>query len=114
MLPSVSLREITVEAVGQRVFRVSAQVANDGYLPTLSAIGVRARWPRRIRVDLETGQGQRVLSGRAVQLLDAIRGSGNSMTLTWTVVADPGSTVTLRAASPVAGAASQTITLRAR
>jgi hypothetical protein len=36
------------------------------------------------------------------------------MTLTWTVVADPGSTVTLRAASPVAGAASQTITLRAR
>jgi hypothetical protein len=114
MLPQLVLREVRVEAIGARVFRVSAQLANDGYLPTLSAIGSRVRWPRRIRVDLETAAGQQVVSGRRVQLLDAIRGSGSSTPLSWTIVAEPGSTVTLKASSPVAGAVTQTITLRAR
>lgn len=114
MLPRISLREIKVESLGSRVFRVTAQVANESYLPTLSAMGMRARWPRRVRVDFETGRGQELVNGRAVQLLDAIRGSGNAVTLSWTVVADPGSSVTLKAASPVAGSATQTITLRAR
>jgi hypothetical protein len=114
MLPQLSIREVTVDAVGPRVFRVSAQVANDGYLPTLSAMGARSRWPRRVRVDLQTSSGQQLVNGRAVQMLDPIRGSGNSATMTWMVIGDPGSTVTLKAASPVAGAASQVITLRAR
>ena len=114
MLPSISLREVRVEAVGARVFRITAQVANDGYFPTQSAIGTRVRWPRRVRVDLELRSGQQIVSGRPVVLLDAIRGSGNADEVSWTIVADPGSTVTLRAHSPVAGSASQTITLRAR
>jgi hypothetical protein len=114
MLPAISLREVTVEPLGARVFRISAQVANDGYLPTLAAMGTRARWPRRVRVDLTTTTGQQIVSGRAVQQLDAIRGSGASSTVSWTVIGDPGSTVTLKAESPVAGSATQTITLRAR
>ena len=114
MLPSISLREVRVEAVGPRVFRITAQVANDGYFPTASAIGRQVRWPRRVRVDLETRSGQQIASGRAVQLLNPIRGSGGAEELSWTIVADPGSTVTLKAHSPVAGTASQTITLRAR
>lgn len=114
MLPQIAIREVKVEAVSARVFRISAQLANDGYLPTLAAIGSRSRWPMRIRVNLETTAGQQVISGRPVQLLDAIRGSGNSTTLSWTIIGDPGSTVTLTAASPVAGAATQTIALRPR
>ena len=114
MLPSISVREVKVESLGNRVFRVTAQVANEGYLPTISAIGERVRWPRRIRVDLETRSGQQIVSGRPVVLLGAIRGSGNSEDVSWTLIAEPGSTVTLKAHSPVAGSASQTITLRAR
>jgi hypothetical protein len=114
MLPQISLREVLVESLGPRVFRVTAQVANDGYLPTLSAMGSRVRWPRRIRVDLEASASQQIVSGRAVQQVDAIRGSGGSTTLTWTVVADPGSSLTLKAESPVAGSTSQVITLRPR
>ncbi len=114
MLPQLALREIRVEAAGARVFRITAQVANTGYLTTTSAIGVRVRWPRRVRVDLETGAGQSIVSGRGMQLIDAITGSGGSVELSWLVVGDPGSTVTLKAATPMAGAASETITLRAR
>ncbi|MFQ5746721.1 MAG: M14 family metallopeptidase [Gemmatimonadota bacterium] len=111
MLPSLSLRDVLVEAVRGRAYRITARVANDGFLPTLSALGERARWPRRVRVELQTN-GQRIAGGRAVQLLGAIPGSGGSVDLTWLVVGAPGSKVTLRASSPVAGRASETLTLR--
>lgn len=114
MLPSIALRGVVVEAVGDRLFRVTAQVANDGYLPTLSAMGQRARWPRPVRVELKLGSGQELAGGRATQLLTPIAGSGRSTELTWLVVAPAGSTVTLEAASPLAGSASRSITLRAR
>ena len=106
-LPQVALRDIRVESAGARVFRITAQVVN-------SAIGAQVRWTRRVRVDLETGKGQSIVSGRNMQLLTSVDGSGGSTELTWLVVGDPGSTVTLKAATPVAGAVSETITLRAR
>lgn len=113
MLPSVSLRDVQVEAVGNRVWRISADVVNDGYFPSLSAIGSRVRWPRRVRVDLGVGNNQSIASGRSMQLLNPLRGAGGFTRLSWVVVGDAGSTVTLNAASPVSGEATQTITLRA-
>jgi hypothetical protein len=114
MLPRLALREIRVEQVQARVFRITAQVANVGYLPTNAAIGAAVRWPRRVRVDLVTGSGQDIASGRAMQLLSSIPGSGGSAELSWLVVGAPGSTVTLKAETPMAGSVSETITLRAR
>jgi hypothetical protein len=114
MLPQLALREVRVEAVGDRVFRVTAQVANTGYLPTNAAIGTRVRWSRRVRVDLVTGANQSIVSGRGMQLIDAITGSGGSTELSWLVVGAAGSTVTLKAETPMAGSVSETITLRAR
>ncbi len=114
MLPKLELRVASVEAVGTRTWRITAHVANTGFFPTLSGMGARARWARRIRVDLETGNGQEIASGRAMQLLNPLRGSGTSTELTWVVVGAAGSTVTLSAASPVVGEARETITLRAR
>jgi hypothetical protein len=112
MLPSIELRGVTAEPLGQGAWRITAQVANLGYLPTMTALGPRARWPRQIRVDLKTGQGQTLVSGRAMQLLGPIQGSGRSTELSWVVTGSRGSTIELSAESPVAGAASTTITLR--
>ena len=114
LLPRVALREVRVEPVSDRVFRVTAQVANDGFLPTQSAIGARVRWQQPVRVELKTSGDQQVAGGRAVQLLGPVAGSGRSTELSWLVVGAPGSSVTLEAASASAGRASQTITLRAR
>ncbi len=114
MLPQLALREIRVEQVQQRVFRITAQVANTGYLPTNAAIGAAVRWPRRVRVDLITGEGQSIASGRNQQLINAIAGSGGATELSWLVVGAPGSTVTLKAETPMAGSVSETITLRSR
>src|SRR5690606_2344110 len=106
-------RDVRVELVGDRVYRVTAELGNDGYLPTTSAIGVRARWPRRVRLDIDLN-GQSIASGRKVQLLDPIPGSGGTTEVSWLVVGAAGSSVTVRAESPVAGSVSRTITLQAR
>jgi hypothetical protein len=112
-LPRAEVRNVRIEALGGRVFRVTAEIANAGYLPTQSDLGGMVRWPRRIRVELETGANQSITGGRAIQLLDPIPGSGRSRELTWVVVGDPGSRVVLHASSPVAGMASYPLTLRA-
>ncbi len=112
-LPRAEVRNVRVEALGSRVFRITAEISNAGYLPTQSELGGMVRWPRRIRVELVTGANQSLTGGRTTQLLDPIPGSGRSHELTWVVVGDPGSRVTLRASSPVAGMASYPLTLRA-
>jgi Zinc carboxypeptidase len=112
ILPSVRFHNVRVEAAGDQVYRISAQLFNDGYLPTLAAIGERARWPRRIRLELRADQNQTVSGGRAVELIGAIPGSGGSIERSWVVVGPPGSRMTLRAVSPVAGEAVETVTLR--
>lgn len=110
LLPSLAIRDVKVEPVAAGVFRIKARVANLGYLPTVSQVGGRVRWPRRIRVELKT-DGQQIESGRKIQLLDAIAGSGGSSEVSWIVSGRPDSRVTLSASSPVAGSVSQTITL---
>ncbi len=114
LLPRLELRVASIEAVGTRTWRIKAHVANTGYFPTLSAMGARARWAQRVRVDFKTSAGQEIASGRTMQLLNPLRGSGTSTELTWVVVGAAGSSVTLSAGSPVAGEVSETITLRAR
>lgn len=111
LLPSISLRDIQVEALSDDVFRVEARVVNEGFFPTLSGLGELVRWPRRVRVEVVT-DGQAIASGQAVQLLGALPGSGQGETVEWVVVGRAGSRITIRAASPVAGESSQTVTLR--
>lgn len=111
LLPSLVIRDVRVQQVGSGVFRVTARVSNLGYLPTVSQVGGRVRWPRRIRVELVT-DGQQIESGRRIQLLDAMPGSGGFAEVTWIVTGRPDSRVTLNATSPVGGNATQAITLR--
>lgn len=114
MLPRVSTSRVTVTEVGPRVYRINAVVTNDGYLPSNAAIGVRSRLPYRVRVELRTGSGQELSSGRVLQFIDALPGSGASQTFEWVVVGAPGSAVTLTVGSPHAGLATQTINLSPR
>jgi len=111
LLPQVAWRDAKAESLGRNAWRITAQVANTGFLPTRAAIGEKARWPRQIRVSL-TGNGLEVAGDRAIQLVGTIAGSGRSEELSWVVTGAAGTTVTLRAESPVAGTAVTTLTLR--
>lgn len=111
MLPRIALREVRHERVGDGVWRVHAEIANLGGLPTTSDLATRLRQPRRVRLDLDLN-GATLLSGEAIQLLGAIDGGGRSTMVEWTVAARPGTTITVTAGSPVTGTASQSLTLR--
>ncbi|MES2123734.1 MAG: M14 family metallopeptidase [Gemmatimonadota bacterium] len=111
MLPRVALRDVKAEALGDGVWRISASVANEGVLPTATALGARLRNPRGVRVDLDAKGGE-ILSGQKVQLLQPIPGGGRSTRLEWTLTGARGATVELRAGSPVTGTSLQTISLR--
>jgi hypothetical protein len=110
-LPRIALRNAKVTPVGTRTYRIEVELANEGYFPTLSAIGVKAFWPRKIRLALDTG-GQTIVGGRPVELVGPIPGGGASEKFRWVVVGDPGASVTITATSPVVGTASETLKLR--
>lgn len=115
MLPKTGLVAApTVESVGPRVWRVRADVVNEGFLPTNSALGVRSRLPMRVKVELGLGAGQSLASGRKLTFINALRGSGSTERVEWTIVGEAGSTVTLTVGAPNAGLSTHTITLRAR
>jgi len=111
LLPAVSVRDVRVEALAGGAYRVRVRIANEAYLPTQSALGERARWPRRVRVEIAT-DGQQIAAGRAIQLLGPLPGSGQGVELEWVLVGEAGSRITIRASSPVSGESTQTVTLR--
>jgi hypothetical protein len=112
MLPSIALRELKTESLGSGLFRITVEVANDGYLPTSSTVGDMVRMPRPVRVELAAGDGRTIVSGRHFQLLKPISGSGTGTELTWVVRASSGDRMTLTAESPAAGHATLTFNLR--
>jgi hypothetical protein len=114
MLPAVTAPRVTVTEIGPRVYRVTADVQNDRYLPSNAAIGVRSRLPLRTRVELALGRDQQLSSGRRLQFINALNGSGATERFEWVVVGAAGSSLTLTVGSPHAGLTTQTITLRAR
>lgn len=113
-LPSIAVKDIAVTEVGPRVYRIRATVVNEGFLPSNAAIGVRSRLPQRVRVEMVLGREHQLSSGRRMQYIGALAGSGGNETFEWVVVGAPHSTVTLNVGSPHAGLSTQTITLRAR
>lgn len=113
-LPSIALKDVAVTEVGPRVYRIRATVVNEGFLPSNAAIGVRSRLPQRVRVEMVLGRDHQLSSGRRMQYIGALAGSGGNETFEWVVVGAPNSTVTLNVGSPHAGLSTQTITLRAR
>ena len=111
-LPKIEIRNVTVTSMDNKVFRVTADITNTGYLPTNSAMGNKARWSRNVKVNVELGKDQSITSGKAKQILDPIKGSGGRKELTWLIVSKPGAIITLSAESPAAGKATQTVILK--
>lgn len=111
MLPRIAFRDLTVTAVGDGVWRISVDLANEGTLPTNTSLGSRMRNPRNIRVALDP-RGATLLSGEAIRIAGPIAGAGRSTTMTWTVAAARGATLSLSAESPTTGAVTQSIPLR--
>jgi hypothetical protein len=111
-LPGVKIERVEVEHLHDRVYRLRAYVTNDGYLATNTQLGVRSQWNPKVKVELKLTEKQRLVSGRVITLIGSLAGSGGSKELSWLVVGEKGSEITISAGSPMAGKEEKTIRLR--
>ena len=111
-LADVSIRETRVEAIDENLFNVTCFLTNSGWFPTSTAQGRRAQssWPIRVRI--KTADTQSLFSGRPIETIQSLAGSGGTQKLEWTVRGKRGSTVEITAESPKLGSVSTRVTLQ--
>ncbi|HEU5090239.1 MAG TPA: M14 family metallopeptidase [Roseiflexaceae bacterium] len=82
MMPRMHLRELSVEAQAEGLYRVRAVLANAGYLPTYTSEQARNRNASRpIEVRLDLPDGASLASGELVQEIGHLEGRANKRAL---------------------------------
>lgn len=110
-LPRLRVGEPYVERVGDRLWRVVARVVNEGYLPTISAMGVKTRRLTPIVMQLDP-RGARLLAGEPQQRQASVEGSGGEARSQWLVAGPEGSSVEVSIRSSAIGETTIRIPLR--
>jgi hypothetical protein len=109
--PSLVITSAKAEAKGGGIFEIKATVENPGILPTALAQGVTTRKALPVLVKLELGDAK-LISGRALNRIDALAGSGGLREYRWLVVVPEGKkSITLEATCPKAGTTKREIAL---
>lgn len=111
MLPRVRIADLSVEAHGGGVFTVTAEVVNEGYLPSSLQHGVVSRTVDPVLVQIQVDPDD-VLTGAAkshrIQKLD---GSGTRETVSWVIRGQNGASIEVRTRAEKGGTDSATIRL---
>jgi hypothetical protein len=110
-LPGLGISKTEVKLLGSELYQVTAYFSNPGWFPTSTAQGRRARtaWP--ITVRLKLGSGQALFSGRPIESIPYLDGSGDTKKVEWTVKGKKGSTLVINASTPKLGTASANVVL---
>ncbi|MET0467032.1 MAG: M14 family metallopeptidase [Chitinophagaceae bacterium] len=106
--PELDVINVKTEKLSGNVTRITVDLVNKGALPSHSKLGERNYWVKRIRVKLNTGNNQSVISGRKLQTLNALDGYGTEK-LTWLIKGS--GKITLEAGSPTTGSKTVDINL---
>jgi len=78
-------------------------VVNPGFLPTNTQIGIQNKWCPKIKLALILTDKQQLVSGRVLQFIDHLDGSGGNQKMSWMVMGKKGDTVNLSIGSPMTG-----------
>lgn len=98
--PEIDIVNVSTEKISNGFTRITLDVINKGALPSHSKLGERSYWVKRINVKVNTTGNQSVISGKKIQLLNALDGYG-SQQLTWLIKGS--GKVTVEAGSPTTG-----------
>ncbi|MGB3469116.1 MAG: M14 family metallopeptidase [Cyclobacteriaceae bacterium] len=100
MQQAVKIVNVTTKPAGNQLTRITAEIYNDGVLPTHTAMGDKSRWLRKVKVSLITDGDQQILSGKKITLIDKIEGD-QSVKYSW-LIKGKGS-ITIEAGAPHTG-----------
>jgi hypothetical protein len=106
--PELDIVNIKTEKIGNGLSRITVDVINKGAMASHSKLGERSYWVKRINVKVTTGSNQSVISGKKIQLLNALDGYG-SQQLSWLIKGN--GKVNIEAACPTTGIKMIDITL---
>jgi hypothetical protein len=114
LLPNVKIERTKVEPLGGGVFRVTTEVINEGYLPTMPAIGQTTGEPHPLQVEIVLPAGAKLVTGHARTQLDPLAGSGGKTERVWLVLAGAGAEqqAQIKVWSPSVGADKKSIELK--
>ena len=98
--PEIDIADVKVEKLSGGISRVTVSIMNKGLLPSHSKLGERSYWIKRINVNLGVGATQSLVSGKKVQVLNALDGL-SSRQISWLVKGS--GKVTVEAGSPTTG-----------
>ena len=81
-----NIRIVNVETrnTDKMLTRITAEIYNEGLLPTHTQMGEKSRWLRKVKVVLETNEDQVILSGKKIELIDRIEGN-QSVKVSWLI-----------------------------
>ena len=102
-LPHIDVQNLKVENLHDNVYRVTLNVVNPGFLPTNTQIGIQNKWCPKIKLALILTDKQQLVSGRVLQFIDHLDGSGGNQKMSWMVMGKKGDTVNLSIGSPMTG-----------
>jgi hypothetical protein len=74
MHPELEFLDIRTEDAGENIFRLSLKVHNKGVFATSTEAGDQNIWTRIMRITLEPGKDQSILSGLKVQRIQRLQG----------------------------------------
>ena len=108
-LPRLDIAEVDVDALDDRLYRITLVLANRGYLPGNTRVGARLPWAPGVAVSIALDRDQRLVSGRMIHIVDILEDSAK---ISWIVSTPRGRPVTLTAGSPMTGYVERTVELR--
>lgn len=84
MHPELEFADVKTENAGENVFRITLKVHNKGMFATCTEIGDRNLWTRIMRITIEAGEGQGILSGQKVWRVPRLEGN-QSAEFSWLI-----------------------------
>jgi hypothetical protein len=114
LLPKVSVDRIEVTPLGSGLFRVTANVVNRGFLPSMSQMGEINRKAYPLQLAIEMPKGFTFVQGQTRTQLPRLNGKGGKASFTWVIrgAADAGGAVKCTVYAPEVGTHSATADLK--
>lgn len=108
LVPTLDILDLKSEKLAGGLTRVTLKVHNNGLFPTLTQVGERSYFLKRVAVRVNTSGNQKVISGRPSQTLNTIGGK-EAVELSW-IIQGTGK-VTIEAGSLTTGTKTVDVTL---